>query len=77
MRRQGRWRAQAWAQGRWAGRAWCTGWASLGLMQPVWVLTWVFDSVVFLSHRLDSVHEHCSLQKNFSEKKKIKYFKFK
>ena len=48
-----------------AGRAWCTGWASLGLMQPVWVLTWVFDSVVFLSHRLDSVHEHCSLQKIF------------
>ena len=25
------------------GRAWCTGWASLGLMQPVWVLTWGFD----------------------------------
>ena len=42
------------------GVAWCTGWASLGLMQPVWVLTWVFDSVVFLSHRLNSVHEHCS-----------------
>ena len=23
-------------------------------------LTWAFDSVVFLSRRLDSVHEHCS-----------------
>ena len=53
------------------GVAWCTGWASLGLMQPVWVLTWVFDSVVFLSHRLNSVHEHCSLQKNFPKKIKI------
>ena len=51
----------AWACGLGVpGRAWCTGWASLGLMQPVWVLTWVFDSIVFLSHRLDSVHEHCS-----------------
>ena len=42
------------------GLTWSTGWASLGLIQPVWVLTWVFDSVVFLSHRLDSVLEHCS-----------------
>ena len=42
------------------GVAWCTGWASWGLMQPVWFLTWVFDSGVFLSHRMDSVHEHCS-----------------
>ena len=57
------------------GRAWCTGWASLGLMQPVWVLTWVFDSVVSLGHRLDSVHEHCSLQNFFRKKKKD--FKFK
>ena len=53
------------------GVAWCTGWASLGLKQPVWVLTWVFDSVVFLSHRLNSVHEHCSLQKIFPKKIKI------
>ena len=30
----------------------------------------VFDSGVFLSHRMDSVHEHCS-SRNFSEKKKI------
>ena len=52
----------AWACLGVPGCAWCTGWAGLGLMQPVWVLTWVFDSVVFLSHRLDSVHEHCSLQ---------------
>ena len=70
----GRARRTAWARGaRGLGgprRAWCTGWASLGLMQPVWVLTWVFDSVVFLSHRLDSVHEHCSLQ-NFFQKKNI------
>ena len=42
------------------GRAWCAGWVNWGLMQPVWVLTWAFDSVVFLSRRLDSVHEHCS-----------------
>ena len=60
----GRARRTAWARGARGlgvpGRAWCTGWASLGLMQPVWVLTWVFDSVVFLSHRLDSIHEHCS-----------------
>ena len=33
-------------------------------------LTWAFDSVVFLSRRLDSVHEHCSLQKFFQKKKK-------
>ena len=67
----GRARRTAWARGLGVPvRAWCTGWASLGLMQPVWVLTWVFDSVVFLSHRLDSVHEHCSLQKIFRKKKK-------
>ena len=42
------------------GRAWCAGWANWGLMQPVLFLIWVFNSVVFLSHRLDSVHEHCS-----------------
>ena len=42
------------------GVAWCAGWASWGLMQPVWFLTWVFDSGVFLSHRMDSVHEQCS-----------------
>ena len=41
------------------GVAWCAGWASWGLMQPVWFLTWVFDSGVFLSHRMDSVHEQC------------------
>ena len=60
----GRARRTAWERGARGlgvpGRAWCTDWASLGLMQPVWVLTWIFDSVVFLSHRLDSVHEHCS-----------------
>ena len=50
------------------GVAWCAGWASWGLMQPVWLLTWVFDSGVFLSHRMDSVHEHCS-SRNFSKKK--------
>ena len=42
------------------GVAWCAGWASWGLMQPVWFFTWVFNSGVFLSHRMDSVHEHCS-----------------
>ena len=36
-------------------------------------LTWAFDSIVFLSCRLDSVHEHCSLQKIFRKKQ---YFKF-
>ena len=55
------------------GRAWCAGWASWGLMQPVWFLTWfIFYSVVFLSHCLDSVHEHFSLQKKIHKKK----FKF-
>ena len=48
------------------GVAWCAGWASWGLMQPVWFLTWVFDSGVFLSHRMDSVHEHCP-SRNFSK----------
>ena len=75
----GRARRTAWARGARGlgvpGRAWCTGWASLGLMQPVWVLTWVFDSVVFLSHRLDSVHEHCLLQKKIFRKKKNLKFK--
>ena len=61
-----------WGHDMACARAWCAGWASWGLMQPVWFLTWVFDSVVFLSHRLDSVHEHCSLQ-NFSEKKIFKF----
>ena len=40
-------------------------------------LTWAFDSVVFLSRRLDSVHEHCSYTlfiTTFFPKKK--YFKF-
>ena len=73
--RRGRAGRAAWARGARGlgvpGRAWCTGWASLRLMQPVWVLIWVFDSVVFLSHRLDSVHEHCSLQKKKFSKKKI------
>ena len=50
------------------GVAWCAGWASRGLMQPVWFLTWVFDSGVFPSHRMDSVHEHCS-SRIFSKKK--------
>ena len=67
----GRVRRTAWARGvrgpGMPGHAWCTGWASLGLMPPVWVLTWVFDSVVFMSHGLDSVHEHCSLQKFFQK----------
>ena len=59
------------------GRAWCAGWASWGLMQPVWFLTWFFDSVVFLSHRLDSVHEHCSLQIIFPKKKILNLNKIK
>ena len=70
--RAGRW---AWARGaRGLGVAWCAGWASRGLMQPVLFLTWVFDSGVFLSHRMDSVHEHCS-SRIFSKKKKY-FFKF-
>ena len=46
----------------------CTAWAWPGVLAgPVGgscsqfgFLTWAFDSVVFLSRRLDSVHEHCS-----------------
>ena len=68
--RRGRAERWAWARGaRGLGVAWCAGWASRGLMQPVWFLTWVFDSGVFLSHRMDSVHEHCS-SRIFSKKKK-------
>ena len=32
----------------------------LVLVHLAWFLTWFFDSVVFLSHRLDPVHEHYS-----------------
>ena len=35
----------------------------LVLVHLAWFLTWFFDSVVFMSHRLDPVHEHCSSQK--------------
>ena len=60
----------------WAGHDTATR-ARLGapgaLAVPVWVFyahdsvfDLVFDSVLFLSHRLDPVHEHCSLQ-NFSK----------
>ena len=48
-------------RGAWA-RPVRAGWASWGLVQPAWFLTWFFDSLVFLSHRLDPVHEHCSSQ---------------
>ena len=33
------------------------------------------DSVLFLSHCLDTVHEHCSSQKNFKKKLKQKLIK--
>ena len=38
-------------------------WASFGARAPDSVFDLVFDSVLFLSHRLDPVHEHCSSQK--------------
>ena len=42
-------------------RAWvCPARPILVLVHLAWLLTWFFDSVVFLSHRLDPVHEHCS-----------------
>ena len=40
--------------------------ASFGAHAPGLFFDLVFDSVVFLSHRLDPVHEHCSSQ-NFSK----------
>ena len=45
------------------GRAWVPAGPVLVLVHLAWFLTWFFDSVVFLSHRLDPVHEHCSSQK--------------
>ena len=36
------------------------------LVHMAWFSTSFFDSVLFLSHRLDPVHEHCSSQ-NFSK----------
>ena len=57
------------------GRAWGLAGLVLVLVPLACFLTWFFDSVVFLRHRLDPVHEHCSSQ-NFSKifflKKKIK-----
>ena len=37
LRGRGRQRARHWQAGRAPGRAWCPGWASWGLIQPVWV----------------------------------------
>ena len=45
-------------------------WASWVFCAPGLVFDLVFDSVLFLSHRLDPVHEHCSSQ-IFSKKKII------
>ena len=47
-----------------------TGWASWVLMHPAWFFDLVFDLVMFLSHRLNPVHEHCSSQ-NFPKKKNL------
>ena len=41
------------------GRA---SWASWVLVHPAWFFDLVFDLVMFLSHRLDPIHEHCSSQ---------------
>ena len=47
-----------WARGQCApGRA---SWASWVVVHPAWFFDLVFDSVMFLSHRLNPVHEHCS-----------------
>ena len=35
-------------------------WACWVLLHPAWFFELVFDSVIFLSHRLDPDHEHCS-----------------
>ena len=56
-------RARAWASQCAPGRACLASWV---LVHPVWFFDLVFDSVMFLSHRLDPVHEHCSSQ-NFSK----------
>ena len=48
------------------GRAWGPVGPVLVLVHRACFSTWFFDSVVFLSHRLDPVHEHCSSQ-NFSK----------
>ena len=47
------------------GRAWGPVGPVLVLVHLAFFSTWFFNSVVFLSHRLDPVHEHCSSQ-NFS-----------
>ena len=48
----------------WPGRA---SWASWVLVHPAWFFDLVFDSVMFLSHCLNPVDEHCS-SRNFSKK---------
>ena len=42
------------------GRAWVPSLASWVLVHLTQFFDLVFDSVLFLSHHLDSVHEHCS-----------------
>ena len=49
--------ARAWARQCAPGRA---SWASWVLVHPAWFFDLVFDLVMFLSHRLNPVHEHCS-----------------
>ena len=60
-------RARSWAR-QCAPRNAC--WASWVLVHPTWFFELVFDSVIFLSLRLDLVHEHCSSQNflNFFKK---------
>ena len=52
-------RTRAWEHQCAPGRA-C--WVCWVLVHLAWLFELVFDSVIFLSHRLDSVHEHCSSQ---------------
>ena len=47
----------AWALG---ARPMHTGWANWVLVHPAWFFDLIFNSVMFLSHRLNPVHEHCS-----------------
>ena len=58
--RHGRAKGHDTATVRTPGRAWVPNFASWVLMHLTQFFDLVFDSVLFLSHRLDPDHEHCS-----------------